>query len=40
MSPMEREGSSIQNMAIKQQITKRMICVNTKIQGLIAGNRH
>jgi hypothetical protein len=37
---MERLGSSTQNMAIKQQITRRMTCVKTKIHGRTPGKRH
>jgi hypothetical protein len=40
MRPMERVGSSIQNMAIKQQMTSRTTCVKTKIQGRTSGKRH
>lgn len=40
MRPIEREGSSTQNMAIKQQTTRRTTWVKTKIQGRTDGNRH
>lgn len=39
MRPILRLGSSIQNMAMKQQMTRRITWVKTKIQGRIWGKR-
>lgn len=38
--PIDRESSLIQNIAIKEQITIRIICIKGKIQDLAFGKRH